>query len=139
MFQTPVSSDANSIELTTEFTWFLQIGYWAEFYFTIYLKITLVMVLQTGVWNQAPVVTFLSLGPWLLTWTQKPLSSATKWKYDSWDSKKNKYYNFIFWLVLLLVPFLFVCLLFLVLFFSTVVIVVFIIIITSWWIDPFIM
>lgn len=88
MFQTPVSSNANSIELTTEFTWFLQIGYWAEFYFTIYLKITLVMVLQTGVWNQAPVVTFLSLGPWLLTWMQKPLSGATKWKYDSWDSKK---------------------------------------------------
>lgn len=83
-----MSSNANSIELTTEFTWFLQIGYWAEFYFTIYLKITLVMVLQTGVWNQAPVVTFLSLGPWLLTWMQKPLSGATKWKYDSWDSKK---------------------------------------------------
>lgn len=83
-----MSSNANSIELTTEFTWFLQIGYWAEFYFTIYLKITLVMVLQTGVWNQAPVVTFLSLGPWLLTWMQKPLSGATKWKYDSWDSKR---------------------------------------------------
>ena len=46
------------------------------------------MVLQTEVWTQAPVVTFLSLGPWLLTWTQKPLSGATKSKYDSWDPKK---------------------------------------------------
>lgn len=41
-FKALVSSNANSIEVATEFIWFL-IGYWAEFYFTdsIYLKITL--------------------------------------------------------------------------------------------------